>query len=114
MQVTSRPLILAAVVVIVAVVALGGWLVLRPGASAAVGEVAIECTAATGASSEECATWGRAILADDPAPRTFEREDVRQLRIDRSALGFGDECRVAYYLSRYRDSPVWQGEVPCR
>ncbi len=93
-----------------------GWLAIRPAilvTSARNPLITIECSGATGASPTACQAWGDAILAADPAPHTFEREDLRRLSIDRSLLGFGD-CSVAYYISRYADGPVWSGAVACR
>lgn len=107
-----------AMAVAVAVFAIGGaWMVVRPGASVAstVNQaVTIECTGATGVSAETCRAWGDAVLADDAAPPTFEREDLGRLRLDRSLLGLGDECRADWFVSRYPDKPVWSGEAPCR
>ena len=125
MQVTSPapgraavPLLVAvAGAVVVVVAAAVAWFLLRPGASAASTvspAVTIECTAATGADAEACLAWGDATLADDPAPNTFEREDLRRLRLDRSSLGFGSECTVELFISRYPDRPVWSGTVACR
>jgi hypothetical protein len=97
------------------VVALVGW-TLRAGAGASSRvhpAVAIQCTAATGAGSDECGAWGDAILLEDAAPRTFRREDVRLLRLDRDLLGFGASCRAEYFLSRYPDRPVWSQGIPC-
>jgi hypothetical protein len=97
-------------------VAVAAW-TLRPGAEASSrvhSAVAIECTAATGAGSDECGAWGDAILVEDAAPRTFRREDVRRLRLDRELLGLGASCRAEYFVSRYPDRPVWSQEVRCR
>lgn len=107
-----------AVVAVAVAVAIGvTWLVGRPGASvgSTVNEaVTIECTGATGVTGDRCRAWGDAVLAEDAAPRTFEREDLRRLRLDRSALGLGNECRAEWFLSRYADSAVWADEVACR
>lgn len=103
-------------VVLVAVLA-GAWVVARPGVSVAStvnAAVTIECTGATGIGADACGEWGDATLTEDRAPRTFEREDLRRLRIDRSLLGLGGECRVEWFLWRYPDSPAWSDEVACR
>ena len=95
----------------------GACVAARPGVSVAstVDEaVRIECTGATGIGADACGEWGDAILTEDRAPRTFEREDLRRLRIDRSLLGLGPECRVDWFLSRYPDDPAWSDEVACR
>jgi hypothetical protein len=99
-----------------ALLVFAGW-TLRPGVSGqstVLPASAIECSAATGADADECRAWGDAILAEDDAPRTFQRGDVRRLRLDRDLLGFGGSCRAEYFLSRYPDRPVWTQEVPCR
>jgi hypothetical protein len=102
----------------VLVVALAGaWFVARPGTfvpSTVHDAVTIECTGATGVTADVCGEWADAILVEDRAPRTFEREDLRRLRLDRSLHGFGGECRAEWYLLRYPDSPVWSDEVACR
>jgi hypothetical protein len=109
-----RLVLLLSLVLVLAGVA---WVVERPGVSASSGvneDVTIECTGFTGVAARACGDWGDAILSDDPAPRTFEREDMRRLMIDRSMLGFGGECSVAFFISRNADRPVWTGEVACR
>lgn len=93
------------------------WLVARPAVSAASelnARITIECTAASGASETACREWGDALLANDPAPPTFERGDLRRLTIDRSMFGFGSDCIVAFFISRYPDVPTWSGKVACR
>jgi hypothetical protein len=112
----KRGMIVVGIGALALVVAFAGW-TLRPGASGPSSvhpAAAIECTAATGAGADECAAWGDAILAEDAAPRTFRREDVRRLRLDRDLFGLGASCRAEYFLSRYPDRPVWSQEVPCR
>jgi hypothetical protein len=54
------------------------------------------------------------VLADDPAPHTFERKDLRRVTFDRSLFGFGASCTVAWFIERDPDEPVWSGAVPCR
>ena len=109
-------LIIAAVVIVVALAAFG-WLALRPpvtAPSSVNARVSVRCTAATGVSSSDCGAWGDQVLADDPAPHTFERKDLRRVTFDRSLFGFGASCTVAWFIERDPDEPVWSGAVPCR
>ena len=106
----------AAAIVLVAI-AVGLLLILRPNAalpSSVRSDVTVECSGAVGLEPEACRAWGDELLAEDAAPRTFAREDLRRLRLDRGLLGLADSCRVEYFLSRYPDSPVWSDELPCR
>ena len=112
LRIFAIPLLLAVIVGLAGI----AWLVSRPAVSARSGLnalISIECSAATAASAGGCQRWGDAILATDPAPNTFEREDLRRVALDRSLLGFGGDCTVAFFISRY-DDPVWSGAVPCR
>lgn len=114
---TMRRVALGAAAVILVVIFGAALLVLRPGAAATSSvrpDVTIECTGAVGLEADACGAWGDELLAEDPAPRTFEREDLRRLRLDRDLFGFADACRVEYFLSRYPDSPVWTAELSCR
>lgn len=107
----------AAVILVVILGAALLVLVIRPGAAATSSvrpDVTIECTGAVGLEADACGAWGDELLSEDAAPRTFEREDLRRLRLDRGLFGFADACRVEYFLSRYPDSPVWSAELPCR
>lgn len=76
-------------------------------------QVTIECSGATGVSAGACQAWGDAILAADPAPPTFERSDLRRVKIDRALLGIGG-CSATFFIFRYPDAPVWSGNLPCR
>jgi hypothetical protein len=101
-------LVLAAVAV--------AWILLQPGVTARSGvypDVTIKCGAATAMDAPACLAWGDQVLLADPAPLTFERSDLARLQLDRSLLGWGGTCTVAYYVGRYPDDPVWSGEVPC-
>lgn len=112
-----RVTVFGAVAVILVLILAGALLVLRPGAAAPSSvnpDVTIECTGAAGLDTDACGAWGDELLTEDAAPRTFEREDLRRLRLDRELLGFADVCRLEYFLSRYPDSAVWSAEVPCR
>lgn len=114
-----RATVIGVTAALLAAVALGALLLLllRPAVSvpsSVRAEVTIECAAPVGLDAGECGSWGDEILAEDAAPRTFEREDLRRLRIDRGILGFADTCRVEYFVSRYPDSAVWTNEIPCR
>ena len=106
----------AAAIVLVAIV-VAVLVVLRPAitvVSSVHPDVTVECSAAVGLGAEACRTWGDELLLEDAAPRTFEREDLRRLRLDRGNLGLADECRVEYFLSRYPDRAIWSDELPCR
>lgn len=107
----------AAAVVVVVVAAGFAWLATRSpvtARSALNPQVTIQCAAATGLSAEACLAWGDGQLSDDPAPRTFERKDLRRVAFERSMFGFTDECSVAWYIERDPDEPVWSSSVPCR
>lgn len=103
---------------LVALLLVGGvWLMVRPPVSETSSvnpQILIQCAAATGVSADACGTWGDEILADDPAPHTFERKDLRRVALDRSLFGFGDACTVAWFIERDPADPVWSGSVPCR
>ena len=109
--------IIAGVVVLV-VIGVGAWLVLgRPpveAVSSSDPDVTVECSAATGVSAGECATWGDEVLALGPPSTTFEMDDLARLRIDRPLFGFGSPCQVQYFLERYPDDSTWDSDVPCR
>lgn len=114
---TRRTLAVIAIGVVLVAVLAGAWVVVRPNVSVASTvnrAVTIECTGATGMGADGCGEWGDAILTEDRAPRTFEREDLRRVRIDRSLLGLGGECRVEWFLTRYPDRSAWSDEVACR
>ena len=112
-----RAVVLAVVAVVVLVAAGIGWLAIRAPVTTPspffVG-ITIQCSAATGVSSETCGRWGDQVLDADPAPHTFERKDLRRVTFDRSLFGFGDTCTVAWFIERDPDEPVWSGAVPCR
>lgn len=106
----------AAVIVLVAIVVIA-LVVLRPGTAAVSSvrpDVAIECSAGVGLDEDACRAWGDELLREDAAPRTFEREDLRRLRLDRGLLGLAGECQVEYFVSRYPDIAIWSDELPCR
>jgi hypothetical protein len=80
--------------------------------STAMAAVTIECDAWTGATVDGCRAWGDRLLASGPPSRTFNMEDLERLRLSGTPLGLG-ACRVAYYLGRDLDRPVWNEETDC-
>ena len=109
---------IVAAVVVLAVIGGVAWLAFGrspvEGVSAADPDVTIECSASTGVTSSECATWGDEVLALGAPSSTFEMDDLARLRIDRPLLGFGSPCQVQYFIERYPDDPAWDSDVPCR
>ena len=55
---------------------------------------------------------GDRLLAGGPPSRTFNMEDLERLTLSGAPLGLG-ACRVADYLGRDLDSPVWNEETDC-
>jgi len=80
--------------------------------SAALATVTIECDAWAGVSADGCGAWGDRLLAAGPPSRTFNMKDLERLRLSGAPLGLG-ACRVAYYLGRDLDRPVWDDETDC-
>ena len=76
-------------------------------------DVTLECGATTGVGMDPCRSWGDATLSLGPPSFTFEMDDLVRLRIDRTVLGFGSSCEVAYFTSRYPDVAVWTEETAC-
>lgn len=112
-----RPVAIVAATIALAAIVVGAFLVLRPGTAVASSmrpDVTIECSAAVGLDADACRAWGDELLREDAAPRTFEREDLRRLRLDRGLLGLAGECRIEYFLSRYPEIAIWSDELPCR
>jgi hypothetical protein len=100
---------LALVIAVAAAVILG-----RPGTEAATGSgVTVQCSAATGVDADGCRAWGEQILRQEPRTRTFRIDDVVRLSLDRELFGFGDRCRVEYFIGRYPDRPLRSEETPC-
>ena len=77
-------------------------------------DVTLECGANTGLARDACRSWGDATLSQGPPSFTFEMDDLVRLRIDRTVLGFGSSCEVAYFTSRYPDVAVWTEETACQ
>jgi hypothetical protein len=104
----------AIAIVLFAVLAAAWFALLRPGASATVEGVTVECAAATGLGTDECAAWGTEVLAAGPGANVFELEDVDRIAFDRALFGLGDECSLTWFLGRYPDRPALTEEVTCR
>lgn len=75
--------------------------------------VMIECDPWTGVSADDCEAWGDAILDSGPPSRTFNMTDVDRVVLTRTPIDFMGGCRVAYYLGRNANSPVWEQGTDC-
>lgn len=91
-------------------VALAGLLLLRPWASATVGDVTVACEGV--GSTAACERWAAGLLADGPGIHTFDPEDLAHLRLMRPFPLPGD-CEVAYYVGRTLEEPVAREVVAC-
>jgi len=80
--------------------------------STAMATVTIECDAWAGVTAADCGAWGDRLLGAGPPSRTFNMEDLERVRLSGAPLGLG-VCRVAYFLGRDLDRPVWNEETDC-
>lgn len=104
------------VVVAVALVGVAAAVLSRPtteATSSADPDVTIRCDGSTSVSRDACLAWGDEILALGPPSNTFEMNDLARLVITKPLLGFGSPCHVEYFLQRYPDDAVWDGDAPC-
>lgn len=87
-------------------------LLVRPSATVTTsGGLAVECA---GVGDEvACAAWAEAVLADGPAIRTFDPEDLEGVRLGRSVLGLVGECQAEYFLGRFANEVAARESVPC-
>jgi hypothetical protein len=104
------PVAVAGGVVLAAVVVVLGALLLRPSSTATVDGIAVECTGL--GSTEACAGWGAAVLADGPRIHTFDPDDLARVRLTRP-FPLPGECLAEYFIGRDPDDPAAREEVDC-
>ena len=107
---------IGAVIVLLALAGALAYLLLRPpveAASTSDPDVTLECSAATGVSSDACRAWGDEILDQGAPSSTFEMDDLARLAIDRPTWGFSSTCEVNYFISRDADTPAWREVIGC-
>ncbi len=111
---TNRIVTIVTVVMAVAVVGLGAYVVSQSSTTVVedAADATIECTGWTGA-TDGCAAWGADVLAEGSPSNTFELEDVVRIRLDRPTFGLAEACSVDYFLSRYPDDVAWSEEIDC-
>ena len=111
---TNRIVTIVTVVMALAVVGLGAYVVSQSSTTVVedAADATIECTGWTGA-TDECAAWGADVLAEGSPSNTFELEDVVRIRLDRPAFGLAEACSVDYFLSRYPDDVAWSEDIDC-
>lgn len=109
---TRRSWVPAAIggIVLAAMVAAVGLLLLRPMATASVASITVACD---GIGSEvACERWAADLLAAGPGIHTFDPDDLAHLRLVRPFLLPG-ECEAEYFVGRSADAPVARETVAC-